>query len=200
VSENELLHYGVLGMKWGIRRYENKDGTLTPAGKKHYEKTGDKGYKYHSMWTNSYKRAIARKNKSAESYRVSSKQASSEGKEKKAAKYDKKAAKAEDKAKKYEEYRKRSQDLDDAEEEYARNVGVGKTLLARLFVDGEVSKAAQMNLAVKARSTKTSVLTKQNKIRARGRTFIEGMILNPQIAAYIRRDRYVRQKGKYKNT
>lgn len=36
LDEDELEHYGVLGMKWGIRRYQNKDGTLTPAGKKRY--------------------------------------------------------------------------------------------------------------------------------------------------------------------
>ena len=31
----ELYHHGILGMKWGIRRYQNKDGTLTEAGKRH---------------------------------------------------------------------------------------------------------------------------------------------------------------------
>lgn len=32
--EYELTHSGVKGMKWGVRRYQNKDGSLTPAGKK----------------------------------------------------------------------------------------------------------------------------------------------------------------------
>lgn len=36
--ENELMHWGIKGMKWGIRRYQNKDGSLTPAGKKRYDK------------------------------------------------------------------------------------------------------------------------------------------------------------------
>ena len=30
-----LAHYGVKGMKWGVRRYQNKDGSLTSEGKKH---------------------------------------------------------------------------------------------------------------------------------------------------------------------
>ena len=33
-----LIHYGTKGMKWGVRRYQNKDGSLTPAGKKRYDK------------------------------------------------------------------------------------------------------------------------------------------------------------------
>lgn len=36
MDEKELLHWGIKGMKWGVRRYQNKDGTLTPAGKKRY--------------------------------------------------------------------------------------------------------------------------------------------------------------------
>lgn len=33
---NELYHHGVVGMKWGVRRYQNKDGSLTNAGKRRY--------------------------------------------------------------------------------------------------------------------------------------------------------------------
>lgn len=44
VSEEELEHFGVKGMKWGIRRYQNADGTLTEAGKKKLEKYKTKEY------------------------------------------------------------------------------------------------------------------------------------------------------------
>jgi len=37
--EHYLVHHGILGQKWGIRRYQNYDGSLTSAGKKHYAKT-----------------------------------------------------------------------------------------------------------------------------------------------------------------
>ena len=36
--DNELHHYGIRGMRWGVRRFQNSDGTLTAAGKKRYNK------------------------------------------------------------------------------------------------------------------------------------------------------------------
>ena len=38
LSEYDLYHWGIKGMKWGVRRYQNEDGTLTEAGRRRLEK------------------------------------------------------------------------------------------------------------------------------------------------------------------
>ena len=35
-SDDHLEHHGILGMKWGVRRYQNEDGSLTALGKDRY--------------------------------------------------------------------------------------------------------------------------------------------------------------------
>lgn len=40
IVNGELYHWGIKGQKWGVRRYQNKDGSLTPAGKQRYDTDG----------------------------------------------------------------------------------------------------------------------------------------------------------------
>ena len=45
-SNDELQHHGIKGQKWGIRRFQNKDGSLTPRGRQRYEKVTIDGQTY----------------------------------------------------------------------------------------------------------------------------------------------------------
>ena len=42
MDNNELMHYGVRGMKWGVRRYQKYDGSYTKAGVKRYQEAESK--------------------------------------------------------------------------------------------------------------------------------------------------------------
>lgn len=68
MSELYLQHHGILGQKWGVRRYQNEDGTLTPAGKQ----------RYFSNLGQEYDRAWAKRDKELKSQRRSGKISSEE--------------------------------------------------------------------------------------------------------------------------
>lgn len=67
--EYELYHHGTKGMRWGIRRYQNKDGSLTPAGKKHYKQSGESWSSKRKAW----KEAKAKKKAAEEAETIEAK-------------------------------------------------------------------------------------------------------------------------------
>lgn len=48
LSPDELQHWGIKGMKWGVRRYQNKDGSLTPEGERRRQTLGER-YRAHKV-------------------------------------------------------------------------------------------------------------------------------------------------------
>ena len=129
-----LEHTGVLGMKWGIRRYQNKDGTLTSAGKKRYAQTGVEGYEYKSRLTKHHEKYAEKRAAKADELEAKGK----------TAKAEKMRAKSEMNAKKAEYNR----EIDKRMQTYSKSVKTGGNIAARVLTSNSIGgKAYQTALA-----------------------------------------------------
>lgn len=139
--EEELYHFGIPKMKWGVRRYQNEDGSRTEEGKRHY---GYKGYTNDSDDAPPSKRQI----------RIQRREA-------------KKAAKAEKKRLKFEKEKERILREGSANEimKYSKNLTVDekRAAAARLEADSKLIAMANAELERKARLAQQN--SKWNKVK-----------------------------------
>lgn len=68
MNNSYLCHHGVTGQKWGVRRYQNKDGSLTPEGRKRLFRAGSK---HRAKFVNSYEKYLEAKKTSDSSKKFS---------------------------------------------------------------------------------------------------------------------------------
>lgn len=138
--ENELYHHGVRGMKWGVRRYQNYDGSYTQAGLKRFNKS-----------LGEYEKADSRVKEAKQAYKDSKKSGDMTGA--KAKMVNAKIARKSAKRQLEKDYRHLKQDKlgDQGKELYAR----GKTITGNSEVTGILSTIGSVALSAAAYNAKS---------------------------------------------
>ena len=99
-DDNYLAHYGILGMKWGVRRWQNEDGSYKPGGDAHYAKLENKNERYELRAARYDRRAAKYEKRSEKSHAIHDLDRSNRAARKsakyaiKSAKYEKRSAKS----------------------------------------------------------------------------------------------------------
>lgn len=165
MNEDYIQHYGVLGMKWGIRRYQKKNGGLTPAGKSRY--------KYESMSTKRYNRKAAKQRENEARHEAAAKNSTGGKRERELAK----AKVSSEKAKKFEQRAKRSAEHDSNMQNFAEKTSAGSAFAVEALV-------GSFNYNSYVRQKAAGIST--------GRAMVNTYFTGP-LAGYVAKARYIRQ-------
>lgn len=212
-----LMHYGVAGMRWGVRRYTNSDGSLNEEGLRRYGLKGDRSAKGMARDLNRLDREITKANYYSERYgkRVNNKIAKAQQKLAKAkasgnittaAKAQAKITKLSNSSKKqksdqYKELAKRSQALSDKiikkalkkkfsvkSRDTLRVVNAGETVLTNLLSSGVAVSSGRSHAAGMTASVGRG---KKYKVKNDGR----GSRTHRSDLSYTNKNAYRRSKG-----
>ena len=156
ISEDELYHWGIKGMRWGVRRYQNEDGSLTAAGKRRQRREDDMYRQAKSKVANDYARQgnkYQKKNGEALSRKI----AKDDDPEARKARIDADIKEADDRVKFYGSKRAAKAAIKD-EAGYAKSVNRGKAAMDTLKYGSIASVPAGALVALATGEASAAVL------------------------------------------